>query len=565
MASPQDITLNPDGSVVKLQWAESGSASEPSSGRKATGLEIGDEPPPDDFNWPHREAMRWLRAMFSRYPKASDAFFASWMPAGDFGIWVDTGINDLDVFLSNSGAVSSVVADVWVDPPIYDTGAVRVQVSVPLAEPQSLPPLSDVYVYVPIDLVAPPTVSRTELAFLAVPIGDPIGLEPANFVQVWKITTDATGIASQEILLPRFPALKTIGVASLNATELEVEDLHVQDALTVDGYTSMQALTAYDVAQFNLTTMLSASPGQVTYVGNDATNYFIVYAQSIFNFPTYFSADVHIPYDTLYSYGVTVNYGVVGDLIVNGDVGLGVGIGTTAVDIGVSTADTLSINATIDAPVAVAVTDAGVAMNVVNAGGPGIAVAVSSGYGVSISPDSSSPTHAALHLGTQDADPSSPTQGNLFHNSSRGAGKLRHRALAAWESVHSSPKGYVFGVSTPATSSSVTTSGDICDVTILPEQTGDVLVVVTGFWKAAADTTTMDILLKDITGSVTIATSQTLVAPDRDGDGADRTVPFEYRMPYTLPSAASRLFRARLNVSALVNWYDVLLTVLGTH
>lgn len=177
--------------------------------------------------------------------------------------------------------------------------------------------------------------------------------------------------------------------------------------------------------------------------------------------------------------------------------------------------------------------------------------------------DTSSPTRSPVVIVAVDADPSTVQSGAIFLNSTRA--KFRIHNGAEYQSLHSSRAGNLFGVSSVSTSSNPGTSGDIGDITITPEQVGDVVLTVTGFWKGSTDTTQLTVLLKDITGATTILTTQILVSPDRDGDGQDRTVPFTVRFPYTLPSAASRLFRYRLNVSATTNWYDVFMTVQGVY
>lgn len=177
--------------------------------------------------------------------------------------------------------------------------------------------------------------------------------------------------------------------------------------------------------------------------------------------------------------------------------------------------------------------------------------------------DTSSPTRSPVVIVAVDSDPSIVQAGAIFPNATRGKYRI-HNGLE-YQSLHSSPKGDLFGISSVSTGSNVGTTGDIGDVTITPEQAGGVIVQVRGFWKGSTDTTQLTALLKDITGGVTILTTQILVAPDRDGDGQDRTQPLLVSFPYTLPSAASRLFRYRLNFSATVNWYDVYMTVQGVY
>lgn len=230
---------------------------------------------------------------------------------------------------------------------------------------------------------------------------------------------------------------------------------------------------------------------------------------------------------------------------------VGIATNTSAFGVGGNTASSATSSA------------AGVFANALGDGNAVSAMATDGNAGVFQS-DTSAPKRAAIRIVPQDADPTTTQSGALFNASSRN-GKFRGHTGTAYESLHSSAKGWVFGVSSTSSGTNAASSGDIGDVTIVPEQTGDVIVTVTGFWKGSTDTTQLTVLLKDITGAVTILTTQVLVAPDRDGDGQDRTVPFTVRYPYTLPSAASRLFRYRLNFSATVDWYDTFQTVQGVY
>lgn len=214
MADPvQDIPRYATNEVVDLHWAENvGAAVEPIAGRKDTGYLTNDVVTRQEINWLSRDPMRFIRAVVARFPNASEAMFASFMPPGDFGIW-QNAVNPLDVYLTDSGGVDSIVADVWVDPD--DEGATRVQVNVPLGDPQTLVATRDTFVYVPNTMTAPPVVSRPEVTFLDVPINDPAPAAPAGTVPVWRIRTDGVGITQQEIILQRFPVMKTIGFEAI--------------------------------------------------------------------------------------------------------------------------------------------------------------------------------------------------------------------------------------------------------------------------------------------------------------------------------------------------------------
>jgi cytoskeletal protein CcmA (bactofilin family) len=563
MADPQDFPLNPNGSVTVHSWAELGAASEPSSGRKDTGMVDGEVYAEDDVNWPAREAMRIARALFSRFPKASDALFGSWMPAGDFGIWVD-GPGALEVYLSDSGLVDSIVADVWIDPADVDTGAVRVQVTVPLAGPQTLVASRDTYVFVPNTMITPPAVTRPELSFLDVPIGDPAPATPAGMVPVWRIETDAGNIVDQEILLQRFPVMKTIGFAEFLAAMGSIQgdfdvggDLDVGGELTVQGdtvlgsagaSTDMNGPTLVD-GTFDVTGASTLASAAVT--GLTTTNTLTCTSTATFNGNMVMgnsAADLLIVVGTM---TCAEDLTLTSALVANGDCSLGNASGDTILVKGTST---------FQSDVAVTTSGATAALEVTNSG---------AGNALRVVGDSTSPTRSPFVIVPVDTDPATTQVGSLFPQSSRG-NVYRHHDGSNYRSIHSSAKGFVVGVSAISTGTNVSTTGDIGDITITPEETGTVVLLVTGSWCAPTtdDDTTMTILLKDITGAVTIVTSQAFITMDRDAEvGSTRYMPFVYRYTYTLPSAASRLFRYRLNFAAnggvAVLWNDVMMTVEG--
>ncbi len=632
MADPQDITTQPDGSVVDLRWAEpTAVVVEPTSGRKDTGFLTGDAPPDDDFNWMHRETGRWLRAMWSRYLKASDAFFSSWLPTGTDVYWVDVPAQPLKVFLSPDG-VGSAVAVVWVDPEDVDTGAVQVQVSVPLADPQTLTATKDNYVFVPNTMVGPPTVTRVELAFLAVDINDPAPATPAGMVPVWKITTDAAAIDSVTLLVPETPSIKltdftdtvTITVGNDNAL-IATSTANATGVPTVF-LTSFEgpALLAQNVSATDATISCENPLGKVfdgvgdwNLVGDAdidgdlaVTAYFTADSvlayngivsgstiQAYGNITTY--GDINVSYDAFIGGGVLSQLGIAsnGYLTVQEDVTLCAGtgsfvclIGTSSADtltsaatatfssgvnlctgsgtftctIGTSSADALAVaaSATFSAPVAVTANDAvQFLIAITNAGvGGGLYSFVAGGHAGYFRTDTTSATHAALHIEPQDADPSSPVQGDIYHHVTRG--KLRQRHFSQWESVHSSTKGHVFGCTATADQVALAgTTGNVAGVVIEPEVTGNVLVTGSFVWFPTGDTDTVTFILRDNTAGVNL-TSQIIRAKDVDGSGA-RGETVILRRVYALPSTASRTFVLNITTSAAADVNDIVLSVEG--
>jgi len=247
VTEPQDITRNPDDSVVPVTWAEGGAVTEPSAGKKDVGWAAADVVDKETINWTNREPMRWLRALYSRYPQASEGLMTSWLVRN--GAWSDNGVGALDGFLSDtSGGANVFAADVWANPPDIDTGAVRVQVSVSKASPATFSASRDNYVFVPIDMISPPTVSVAELTITAVSIGDPAPATPAGTVAVWRVETDGSSIVDQEVLVFTIPSFKTIGVTAINTLgNVNVGgDLDVAGNLTVGGTSDFS--DAVDVA-----------------------------------------------------------------------------------------------------------------------------------------------------------------------------------------------------------------------------------------------------------------------------------------------------------------------------
>ena len=169
MAKPQDITRQATDIVVPLTWAELGAATEPAAGKKDTGWLANGIVDSAELNWLDRQPQRWLRALFSRYPQASEGLMSSWLVRN--GVWAD-GINPLEGFTSDTGKLDPLAADVWLDPD--ETGdAVRLQVYVSKASPHLFPANQDTYIFAPIDVIDPPSVSDADLTYISVAVGNP--------------------------------------------------------------------------------------------------------------------------------------------------------------------------------------------------------------------------------------------------------------------------------------------------------------------------------------------------------------------------------------------------------
>ena len=224
MAEPQDFPRAADDSFVIQSWAESGTAVEPSAGRKATGWVAGDVVTEGELNWLDREPMRSIRAVNSRAVTTA-RLFGSWVSLN--GYW-DNGPNPLEGYLSD-GAAASRVADVYVD---TGTGAVLMQVTVPLAAPNLFSASRTHWIAVPFSSIAPPKVTLAELSIQVVGLGNPDPGAPAGFVTIWRVDTNATTITGETRVVPEFPALREIGI---------VGDLHVSGTLDLDGLVTLGA------------------------------------------------------------------------------------------------------------------------------------------------------------------------------------------------------------------------------------------------------------------------------------------------------------------------------------
>jgi len=238
------------------------------------------------------------------------------------------------------------------------------------------------------------------------------------------------------------------------------------------------------------------------------------------------------------------------------------------VDIGNNIADTCTITATIDAAVNIAATDnAAYLVNATNLGtGGGIKSLTVGGYAGYFQTDTTSPVNAAVFIMPQDADPSSPTAGDLYHHSTRG--KLRIRNFSQWESVHSSSKGSVFEATASADQIGLAgTTGNIAGTVIAPEVVGNVLVTGSFYWLPSEDTTTVSFIIRDNTAGVNI-TTEVIRAKDIDTVGAGaRGETVVLRRVYTLPSTASRTFVLNITVvgggASGADIRDIVLSVQG--
>jgi hypothetical protein len=193
--------------------------------------------------------------------------------------------------------------------------------------------------------------------------------------------------------------------------------------------------------------------------------------------------------------------------------------------------------------------------------------ATGDGYGVVAQSDTTSPIRAALRLVPQNADASSPVQGDVELNSARSStGKLRVYTTQ-WESIHSTAKGLIFdwGVVASGALAGGGVSANLSLAQFTPEETGDVLVMVTGSLTWTTDLASATIDVYDVTSGVIVAT-QTERAIDTDVSATppNNTRSFVIRGIRTLPSTATRTFAVVITATTQACSYtNVILSVQG--
>jgi hypothetical protein len=214
--------------------------------------------------------------------------------------------------------------------------------------------------------------------------------------------------------------------------------------------------------------------------------------------------------------------------------------------IGTTSGDACTINATIDAPVTISINDAvNRCLTLVNAdAGQALRATSTGGYAAFLVGDATSPDRAALHLSPQDADPSSFSEGDVLYQSARDT--IRFRGPSGWRSTHNSSKGLVDGFAAGSSGTTIN-SGDLGSVTISAEETGSVLIEVSGGFSMASAANSYDLLIRDVTAAATVATVTIPVAVG--GELSTQIL----RAVYTLPSSGSREFAMQVNGNGAAN------------
>jgi hypothetical protein len=164
-----------------------------------------------------------------------------------------------------------------------------------------------------------------------------------NEITLVGLDVDAVGVVTDGAVVPVTLPLPDYGL-NVGIPFLLSSDLTVGGAVEIGGsLTVMGPLTAEDVAQFNIDTLISTTAGTNTTIGADATNYCTINSTTIQLGPTNLFGGVTIAYLPL---NVNANAEFFYDVEIDGDVDLGVGAGNKTITIGSAAADTLIINAT---------------------------------------------------------------------------------------------------------------------------------------------------------------------------------------------------------------------------
>jgi len=278
-------------------------------------------------------------------------------------------------------------------------------------------------------MLAPPTVTRDELAFLDVAIAAPAPATPAGMVPVWKIRTDGAGIDSVTLLLQTFPIMKTIGIEQIYGESLTLSDdaevggnLEVNNNLTVDGATDLSG-------NVNLGT---GTGNKTIAVGSDGSDIFTCSAAATLsdnvNLGTG-TGNKTIVLGSDNSDVVTVNAKITSSLVA-----------TAGVTLGTTSADALAVNstATFNSPVVLgtsATSTINALMSFVAAGAPSGGIAGDSSAVITWS-------GPAAFSGSLSITGSSSVAGQLGQD---GSSNLQWTDATSTKYVHSNPSGWVRG------------------------------------------------------------------------------------------------------------------------
>lgn len=174
----------------------------------------------------------------------------------------------------------------------------------------------------------------------------------------------------------------------------------------------------------------------------------------------------------------------------------------------------------------------------------GVSATATDGYGIVAQSDTTSPTRAALRIIPQNADPSTPAEGDFVYRSDLD--ELRIYQNSRYQSVWSTPDGRTFGSSSEQsdTNNNAAAYTTLATATLSPpfdpQQEGTVWLWCSAEFGAAGGTihTTFDVRVRDLTAGVDIW-AQTIDHPAAvAGPIFDR--PWSIQLRYVLPATGTR-------------------------
>lgn len=520
-----DFPLTAAGTHDDPTWGESGGPfSIPPN--VATGFGA-DALPSNTVNYEWQHIARWVRAIRDRMVWSNAGLYTTFLFPGS-GTWTIGG-----------ATLDSSIGPCWAMVDANDDGGIGVQFTVPVGTPHTFTASKDTYVNLD---------ETGAVEYQEVNIGDPAPSPSAGYVAIWKIVTSVTELVSATVLVfevPVFVSLAGLSIATTGNAEIG-GDLDVVGATTLGGTLGVTGATTLedtlDVSGVtivdNTFTVDNQNPAYLTgnvACGTTSGDAFTCNATAQFNANATFS----------------------GELKAEGNTTLG-NAGT----------DTCTVNAVMTFNTSIA---GGVTIVTTVAAATALNLTSATGYGLVINVDATSPVRAPIYVTPQDADPSSPSGsgGDLMFNNGRGPlGVWRcTTGLGTWESVHSSAKGQIAAVG--AAASSTLTSGssiDLSSVTIQPEETGTLIIEVTGYLEWSADAASTTIQIRDHTLGATINGGGTGVLEYPIVGAIGRGHSFVAKIPYALPSVASRTFKVRLTAASGTTTYtDVTVEVRGVY
>jgi hypothetical protein len=236
MTAPQDFpSVAGTGAYDLPTWAESGTATDPGSGIKASGLSNGSTLQAPTLNYIVQSPDRWCRAFAAGALDGRENLFTTW--GVNIEDWTPDGAT-LDATLA--------ISTMWLDP--SSTGATRVQAVCVAGNMHTFTASRDTYVDVSIANMLALHDDATSMEFNEVPNNDPAPAVSAGFVRVWKVVTNGSTVTASTSQIPDRPYFRSLYALELALDNLEVVTLAVSDATTLSGGLDMDGTAISNVS-----------------------------------------------------------------------------------------------------------------------------------------------------------------------------------------------------------------------------------------------------------------------------------------------------------------------------